>query len=147
MSNRPASETPKTDIPEGYQPYARVSPFTRPWFPLYARKEDAQYRLATRLRDVHCNGRGLIHGGFIAAIADNAMGLSLGRVLAKQGREVSGIITLNLSTDYLGMAKIGQWFETDSRVLKTGRSVSFVECYLLADGERIARASATFKHR
>ena len=136
-----------TDIPSGYAPYERVSPFTRPWFPLHAKKDDAQFRLGTRLRDVHCNGRGLIHGGFIAAIADNAMGLSLARVLMKQGREVSGIITLNLSTDYLGMAEIGQWFETDSRVLKTGRSVSFVECHLLADGGTIARANATFKHR
>ena len=136
-----------TAIPDGYQPYTRISPFTEPWFPLHARVEETQYRLGTYLREAHCNRRGLIHGGFIAAIADNAMGLSLGRVLRGEGQEVSSIVTLNLSTDYLGMARVGQWFETDSRVLKAGRATGFVECYLLADGERIARANATFTHR
>ena len=134
-------------IPDGYAPYERVSPFTAPWFPLYSRMTEAQVQLATHLREAHCNRRGLIHGGFIAAVADNAMGLSLGRVLQGKGREVKGIVTLNLATDYLGMAKVGQWFETDSRVLKAGRTTGFVECHLLADGAVIARANATFSHR
>ena len=136
-----------TSPPDGYQPYTRISPFTEPWFPLFARMEDTQFRLGTHLREAHCNRRGLIHGGFIASIADNAMGLSLGRVLHGKGREVKSILTLNLATDFLGLAEIGQWFETDSRVLKAGRATGFVECYLLADGERIARANATFSHR
>jgi acyl-coenzyme A thioesterase PaaI-like protein len=32
------------------------------------------------LRAVHCNSRGFVHGGVIAALADNAMGLSFVRV-------------------------------------------------------------------
>jgi hypothetical protein len=47
----------------------------------------------------HTNSRGLVHGGLIAALADNAMGLSCG-----QGRQgvSQGLITVNLSVDYLG---------------------------------------------
>jgi len=94
-----------------------------------------------RLAEPHTNARGLIHGGLIAALADKAMGHSCGH---KLGGTVS-LVTVNLSVDYIGSAKIGQWLQIDSEVLKTGSTICFVQCVVTADGEVIARANATFR--
>jgi acyl-coenzyme A thioesterase PaaI-like protein len=45
------------------------------------------------LRATHWHSRGLLHGGVIAALADNTMGLSCGSSLAP----ARGLITLGLT--------------------------------------------------
>jgi acyl-coenzyme A thioesterase PaaI-like protein len=50
-----------------------------------------------------------------------------------------------LAVDFLASAQIGQWVEIVPRVLKTGSSLGFVDCLVLADGQPIARGSATFR--
>ena len=69
-----------TDIPEGFEPLSRKSPLTEPWEPLYAKKTDKAVIIGLRLARPHTNGRGLIHGGLITALADNAMGYSCAQV-------------------------------------------------------------------
>jgi len=65
-----------TDIPEGFELHLRESPLTEPWKPLYTKKTDKAVIIGLRLGRPHTNGRGLIHGGLIAALADNAIGYS-----------------------------------------------------------------------
>src|SRR5215218_755155 len=65
-----------TEIPEGFERHTRRSPLTDPWEPLYSKRTDKAVILGLRLAKPHTNGRGLIHGGLIAALADNAMGYS-----------------------------------------------------------------------
>ena len=63
--------------PEGFAPHFRSSPLTDPWEPILSRIDPGEaVRLGLELRPAHCNGRGFVHGGLIAALADNAMGLS-----------------------------------------------------------------------
>lgn len=104
-----------------------------------------QYSLGTRLRPVHCNSRGLVHGGFIATLADNAMGLSCGLALSQAGRKVLGMVTVNLAVDYVGQAQVGDWLETQSTVVKLGGTLAFLETRLVSNDVTIARANATFK--
>ena len=89
----------------------------------------------------HTNARGLVHGGLISALADNAMGLSC----KGQHDEVSGLVTVNLSVDFLGAAQQGQWLEFAASVHKAGRSLDFAQCLITADGDLCARATSTFK--
>jgi acyl-coenzyme A thioesterase PaaI-like protein len=65
-----------TDIPEGFEPHYRKSPFTDPWEPLYSKRTDKAVIIGLRLAKPHTNARGNVHGGLIAALADNAMGYS-----------------------------------------------------------------------
>lgn len=132
-------------IPDGFGPHPRKSKFTDPWEPLYSRRSDAQWSLGTVLRDVHCNSRGLVHGGFIATLADNAMGLSAALALGAKSIPFKGLVTVNLSVDYVGQARVGDWIETDSRIVRAGRSLAFVETRLISKGKTVARANATFK--
>ncbi len=132
-------------IPEGFALHTRKSPITTPWEPLYARAELDRLVLATRIREAHCNSRSMPHGGFLAALADNAMGLSLGANLATAGFPAAGLVTVSLTLDYLGSAKLGQWLEFDTDFIKLGRSICFAEATVRADGVPVARARATFK--
>ena len=118
----------------------------RPWEPLYSKAENGSILLALRIRQAHCNSRGFAHGGLISALADNAMGLSLHETLrATQHVEPSGLVTISLSLDFLGVAKIDQWLEVVPRVLRAGGSLGFVDCLVRADDQRIARGNATFR--
>ena len=127
--------------PEGFAPHFRKSPVTEPWEPLFSRKLDGAVQIGLHLRAAHCNSRGLLHGGVVAALADNAMGLSCGLSLPS----VQGLVTVSLAVDYAGSAKIGQWLQIEPRVLKTGKSMGFADALVTADGAVIARASATFR--
>src|ERR1700674_4784763 len=112
-----------SDPPEGFAPHFRKSPVTDAWEPLFSRRIDRTVQIGLVLRSAHCNSRGLPHGGVIAALADNAMGLSCGSAL----QSVQGLVTVSLSVDYVGAAKIGQWVQIEPRVLKTGKSMAFAD--------------------
>ena len=133
------------EIPEGFVPHGRKSPLTDPWEPLYARSMTDRLVLGVRVRTEHCNSRSMPHGGFLAALADNGMGLSVGVNLAAAGQAAGGLVTVSLALDYLSSAKLGQWLEFDTDFIKLGRSICFAEATVRADGVAVARARATFK--
>lgn len=134
------------DVPAGFERHFRTSPFTDPWEPLFSLRERRKVVIGVRLRKEHCNSRGLVHGGLIASLADNAMGLSAGAALKAEGREnLKGLVTVSLVTDYMGSARIGSWLDVDTHFVKTGGSLCFTDCLVHADGKPVARASASFK--
>ncbi|MDB5520735.1 MAG: thioesterase [Tardiphaga sp.] len=130
------------DVPEGFVRHTRSSPLTEPWEPIYAKRSDSAVILALRLAKPHTNSRGMVHGGLIAALADNAMGLSCGVKIDSGGTR---LVTVSLAVDYLGTAQIGQWLTIEPDVVKTGRTLCFAQCLVKADGEVVARANGTFK--
>ena len=145
------TEPSQPQPPPGFAPHRRASPVTDPWQPLFSKIEVDAVRLGFMLATQHCNGRGLLHGGVIAALADNAMGLSLGVVLMAQAEAGKGeaggpgIVTTHLAVDYFGMAKPGQWIEIAPRVVKAGKGSGVVDALITADGAAIARANASFR--
>ena len=127
-------------VPPGFQPHARRSPLTDPWEPISARAPGGAVVLGLHVRPAHTNARGLVHGGLIAALADNAMGLSCAARLGDGRRP----LTAALSVDYLGAARPGQWLTFETGFVKTGRSLCVASALVLADGVPCARANATF---
>ena len=128
-------------IPAGFEPHFRKSPFTDPWEPLYSKKTERSVTMGLRLAKAHTNSRGLIHGGLIAALADNAMGYSCAQVT---GWNIS-LVTISLAVDYVGTADIGQWLAIECEVIKTGKTICFAQGLIKADGAVIARANGTFR--
>ena len=131
--------------PEPFTLHTRHSPLTTPWEPLYADIREDRWVLGIEIREPHTNSRGAPHGGLIAALADNAMGLSCGVLLKSLDIASSGLVTVSLAVDYLGAAKLGQWLEFDTDFIKPGKSLCFAEATVRADGKPVARAHATFK--
>lgn len=130
-----------SDIPAGFEPHFRNSPLTDPWEPLYSRRTDKAVIMGLRLAKPHTNARGLIHGGLIAALADNAMGYSC----AQATGWTTTFVTISLAVDFIGTAGIGQWLAVESEVIKTGSTICFAQSLIRADDTVIARANATFR--
>ena len=130
-----------TEIPAGFEPHFRQSPFTDPWEPLYSKKSENAVTMGLRLAKAHTNARGLIHGGLIASLADNAMGYSC----AQATGWTTSFVTVTLAVDYVGSAEIGQWLAAECEVIKTGSTLCFAQSLIKADGAVIARASGTFR--
>ncbi|HEY1708769.1 MAG TPA: PaaI family thioesterase [Rhizomicrobium sp.] len=133
-------------IPDGFERHFRTSAVTDPWEPLYSRRGEALVEIGMIVSTQHCNSRGFLHGGVVAALADNAMGLSFGAARsAKHGTAAKGAVTVTLALDYLATASIGQWMCVTPRVLRAGRQMGFADALITAELTPIARASATFR--
>ena len=87
------------------------------------------------------NSLGTVHGGVIMSLLDVAL-CTAARTLHP---ESSGVITINLSTSFIGGGS-GSKLIADARVMKDGKSMSFVEAEAKnADGSLVAKAVATVR--
>lgn len=129
-----------SDIPQGFQPLERLSPVIEMIGPVYVRGKGKDLVLGLRAGQKHCNTRGTVHGGILATLADIALGYSL----AFSTDPPTAAVTANLSLDFAGAAKSGDWLEAAVDFHKLGKRLAFANCYISAEGQRIVRASAVF---
>jgi len=89
------------------------------------------------------NSLGTAHGGVILSLLDVAL-CTAARTLHP---ESIGVITIDLSTSFIGGAS-GRKLYADARVMRDGRSMSFVEAEAKnEDGSLVAKAIATVRVR
>jgi uncharacterized protein (TIGR00369 family) len=128
------------DIPAEFRPLFRRSPVLDLIGPLYCRGEGGDLIIGLRVEAKHCNARGTVHGGILATLAD----VALGYTMAFSSTPPANLITANLTLDFAGTAKIGDWLEVHVDVQKRGGRLSFANCYITVNEQRIVRASAVF---
>jgi uncharacterized protein (TIGR00369 family) len=128
------------DIPAGFAPIFRTSPFLETIGPLYSAGSGATLVVGLRVEEKHTNARGTLHGGVLASIADIALGYGL----ATSTEPRTSMVTANLSVDFAGSAQVGDWIETALDIQKIGSRMAFANVYFTLRGERIARASGVF---
>jgi len=98
-------------------------------------------RLSVPVESHLMNSMGNVHGGVIMSLLDVAL-CTAARTLHP---ESVGVITINLTTSFIG-AGAGPKLYADARVLKDGRSMSFVEGEAKnEDGSLVAKALATVR--
>ena len=98
-------------------------------------------RLSLPIEPHLTNSLGTVHGGVIMSLLDVAL-CTAARTLHP---ESSGVITINLSTSFIGAGSGGKLY-AEARVLKDARSMSFVEGEAQnADGSIVAKAIATVR--
>ena len=89
------------------------------------------------------NSLGTVHGGVIMSLLDVAL-CTAARTLHPASL---GVITIDMSTSFIGGGK-GERLIAESRVLKDGRSMTFVEGEAKnADGSLVAKAIGTVRVR
>jgi len=128
------------DIPPEFRPLFRRSPVLELIGPLYCRGEGDDLVVGLRVEAKHCNARGTAHGGILATLAD----VALGYTMAFSSTPPASLVTANLTLDFAGTAKIGDWLQAHVDVQKKGSRLSFANCYLTVNEQRIVRASAVF---
>lgn len=128
------------ELPAGFRPLLRTSPALELIGPFYGRGEGGRLEIGLRVEQKHCNARGTVHGGILATLAD----VALGYAMAFSTDPPTAAVTANLSLDFAGSARIGDWLQTQVDIQKLGSRLAFANCYITAGGERIVRASAVF---
>ncbi len=128
------------DIPCGFSPLSRSSPVLDLLGPIYAKGQGADLVLGLRVEPKHCNARGTVHGGILATLAD----VALGYATAFSADPPIPLVTANLTLDFTGTAKIGDWIETTVDIHKKGSRLAFANGFIHVGTERIVRASAVF---
>lgn len=105
---------------------------------------DGRARCRLTVGEEHANRHGVMHGGIIAAILDNALGATASLTVNEGGR--TPFLTISMTTQFLAPAKVGMTLEAIGRRTGGGRSMIFVEGQVTDnDGTLIATATGVFK--
>ncbi len=108
--------------------------------PLWQRMVDGEPEYALVAQEKHHNRRGMVQGGLLMTFADRACGMA--------ARFVSGrptMATVQLDVHFVDAGKIGETLMTRPRVIRTTRSLVFVNAEVKANDRTIVTANGVFK--
>jgi acyl-coenzyme A thioesterase 13 len=135
------SAAPDVDLPAGFEPLFRSSPFLDHLGPFFMRREeDGTFVVGLRVLPCHANGRGGAHGGLLMTLCDIALGYRTSSSINPRPL----LTTASVTADFAGSAKVGDWIEAHVDVHKVGSRLAFANCYVMCAGQRIVHASAVF---
>jgi uncharacterized protein (TIGR00369 family) len=127
-------------LPEGYVPLSRSSPLLELIGPVYCRGSGLQLELGLRADRRHANGRGTVHGGILATLADIGMGYAM----AFASDPPLPLVTASMHLDYLGAVQVGEWIDVRLEHSKRGRQMAFATVTLQVGERVVVRANAVF---
>ncbi len=105
---------------------------------------DGRARCRLTVDGRHTNRHGALHGGIVACMLDNAMGAT--GSLAVDDTGLWPMVTLSMTTNFVGPAREGDELTATGRVTGGGRSIRFIDGELRDDaGRLVATATGTFK--
>ncbi len=110
--------------------------------PYYARMVDGQPVIGVRIKQLHVSPRGFCHGTVLAGLSD--LQSLPGSYLA--GRTDRMAATVNFTLDFMAPAKLGDWLEMRTDLLKVTRQFLFTQAIIRKlDGTPLVRSSAMYK--
>jgi uncharacterized protein (TIGR00369 family) len=137
------SSTDSPAIPEGFLERKFGDGFIGVNGPLYARHADGRFQLGFRVEQRHCNPMAICHGGMMATFCDMLLPISAHALSEQIGNRF--LPTINLQVDFLAGSPLGAWVEGEAQLLRTTRSLVFMQGLVQADGVNVARVSGIFK--
>jgi acyl-coenzyme A thioesterase 13 len=129
-----------TEIPEGFAPLFRTSPFLDTLGPFFYRPLESGFVVGLRVDEKHGNTRAAAHGGFLLTLAD----IALGYTAAASADPPLKLTTVSISADFVGPVLIGDWVEAQVDIQRIGQRLVFANAFLVVRGKRITRVSAVF---
>jgi uncharacterized protein (TIGR00369 family) len=114
-------------------------PFSALIGPVQRRRVGDQWVYGLRVTQQHTNSAGIMHGGVITSFLDEV----IGEIVNDLGNRKH--VTVQFSTTFLSMARVGDFLECDCEIVRTTRSMTFIAARLNVNGEAIATATAIFK--
>lgn len=128
-----------TDFPPGYGPPRTNSAFGKYLGTLFEKidADNVAWR-ALRIEPHHSNLAGIAHGGVLMTLAD----LALSQTIRHAG--FAPTVTVRMTTDFLGPARIGDLVEGRGTVDRATSSLVFVSGELLVGERRILTCTGLF---
>jgi len=137
------SSAASPNVPEGFHARPFGEGFIGVNGPLYVRRTETAFHLGFRVELRHCNPMGICHGGMMATFCDMLLPISAHVLSEEIGRRF--LPTINLQIDYLAPSPLGAWVQGEAQLLRTTRSLVFMQGLVQADGVNVARVSGIFK--
>ena len=131
------------EVPEGYVPIIMVEAFTSRIGPIFSRQTGDNIQIGFRVDKSHLNIEEVVHGGMLATIADQVIGINIAHG-AGSGNDV---LTMHLSVDYIGPAYLGDWVEASATLTKRNGRIRFGQCELRVGDRLVLTGSAIFAAR
>jgi acyl-coenzyme A thioesterase 13 len=119
--------------------YTRTSRYLELIGPVFQHCDDPSI-MGLELDERHTNSRGFCHAGVLVALADTIMGHTIERAAAPSGR----LVTVTLTTDFIGTARSGDWLEGHATIRRAGRRLAFGACEFHHDDRLVLSANAVF---
>lgn len=111
--------------------------------PSYARSEGGnRATVMVETRPLHRNRVGVLHGGFIAAVADH-VGFAALNVMGRP-EQLNGK-TVDLTIQFMGAGHVGPPLRTDVEIMRETGRLFFVRMTFSQDDALVAAATATFR--
>lgn len=140
----PPAPAAAPDVPEGFFARKFGGRFVAVNGPLYLKKLDGGgVLLGFRVEPRHCNPMGILHGGMMATFCDMLLPISAHYQSPELARRF--LPTIQLQVDYLGPSRLGAWVQGEAQLLRSTRSLVFMQGLVSADDATVARVSGIFK--
>jgi uncharacterized protein (TIGR00369 family) len=125
-----------------YRPMPFPDDFSDVVGPYFSRMSDERPLIGLGIRDFHVSPRGFCHGAVIAALAD-LQSLPAGYMAGIRDRLTA---TVSFSMDFMTSARLGDWLELRTDLLKVTRQFIFSQALIVSNHDKVvARSSAVYK--
>ena len=119
-------------IPDGFKPAQFNGRYLHHVGPYYTKKTKETILVGLPIQDHHINYVDIAHGGVLTTLADVALSFQV--YLSRTPNPA--VTTVNLSTNFLGPAKLGDWLEADGFIDRQGKRLAYVHGSIRA-GDRL----------
>lgn len=128
----------KGKVPEGFRELTEAVGFAQANGPWFEKIEDGRAIRGFLPGPQHANALGIVHGGMLAAFLDSAMGTAVWHALGRRS------VTMRLSLDYLGPARVGDWLQADGTVVGHDEHVAQVRGRLYGPRHQVLAGLGAF---
>ncbi|MFT3930614.1 MAG: PaaI family thioesterase [Spongiibacteraceae bacterium] len=109
--------------------------------PFWMRADNGRRSLGFIIEDRHCNNHlGTIHGGMVMTFADMGLGVAVSDVLGH-----NRCATLSLQTQFVSVARIGEFITCKAEIIRSTRSIVFVRGFIMAEDRIVASSDGMWK--
>lgn len=104
------------------------------------RNGDARFGFVVEAK--HLNFAGIVHGGMLMTLADQAMGMT---ALRATGNKPHATIELNMQ--FVGGVRVNEFVEAHCEIVRLTRAIIFMQCKLVVGTRVVANATGIWKIR
>jgi uncharacterized protein (TIGR00369 family) len=123
----------------GYQVYDPADPFEDHCGPMYYKRDGAGAHCLLPTRPEHLNSGAMVHGGLLMSFIDYALATAAGALDNKFA------LTVGLNCSFLNAGRLGPPLEARTRLIRSGRTLSFARGEVLQEDKVLLSASAVFR--
>lgn len=125
--------------PPGFVESKTRGAFTTHNGPLYHKIDGDEFWHGFHALPRHCNGVGIVHGGWLSSFADGVLATAVWRATETRA------VTLRLNVDFLDMVRPGEWVEGTASVTWATRALAFARAEVRCAGRQVLSAEGVFK--